>query len=316
MFLPMRFTSPLVVAEIGAGGRPSPRWGQVCPDYAVVLAEADPRAAGFPPATARTVITGALLDREGETRFHLSAAQPLSSVYEPDIPLLEGLLEPDLVRNFHVEETRTIACDTLDNQLRRSGIADIDVLKVDVEGAELAVLHGASGALGRAIAVEVEVAFLPVRKNQPVFAMVDAFLTGAGYRLWDIEKSYFLRKGTADYGRIKGQSIFGIALYFVPPELLVERDHLSPRKIPAACYAYLAYGYYDAAETLLRLAKEHGIIVAGDEQIRVLLRQQQGRIKMPDFKGRAKLHRLLARLTRALGPEGKNLIDPGIGNRF
>ncbi|MDH4069819.1 MAG: FkbM family methyltransferase [Ignavibacteria bacterium] len=306
----------MIVAEIGAGGGPSQRWASVCPDYHAILVDPDPRAGGLESGPNRTIIRSLLLDRSGEADFHLYRAQPLSSVYPPNTTLLESLLRPEQVDAFRIQETRVLPCDTLDHQLTESGIGDADMLKIDVEGAELKVLLGASSVVRSAVGVEIEFAFLPVREGQPRFGAIDELLTSAGYELFDIEKSYFLRKGTGEYGRIKGQAIFGIGLYFVPPERLVQRKAISPEKLLAACYAYMAYGYYDIAETLLRLMHDEGLRLEEEVWIRSALRQRQRGFYIPRFTGREKLHRILARLTRALGPEGKNLVDPGVGNRW
>ena len=48
-----------------------------------------------------------------------------------------------------VDRSTTVEVDTLDGYLRRKGIETLDLIKIDVEGAEPWVLEGAQGVLGR-----------------------------------------------------------------------------------------------------------------------------------------------------------------------
>jgi hypothetical protein len=59
--------------------------------------------------------------------------------------------------------------------------AGADFLKLDVQGAELLVLEGAVARLADILVVHVEVEFLPLYKNQPLFADIDAFLRAQGF---------------------------------------------------------------------------------------------------------------------------------------
>jgi hypothetical protein len=130
------------------------------------------------------------------------------------------------------------------------------------QGHELAVLQGSGNSLSDLVGVEVEVSFLEVYRGQPLFCDIHQFLTGYGFQLHDLEKSFFVRSGTSNYGIRKGQAVVGMALYFLPPEDLVQRDRISEAKVIRAMKTYLAYGYCDVAETCWRLAESHKIISA------------------------------------------------------
>jgi hypothetical protein len=54
------------------------------------------------------------------------------------------------------DETVDIPCTTLDSELGRLGINRVDILKIDAEGAERAVLSGAAGILPCVSRVVVE----------------------------------------------------------------------------------------------------------------------------------------------------------------
>ena len=64
---------------------------------------------------------------------------------------------------------------------------EADLLKVDVQGAEILVFQGALACLKTALIVDVEVDFIPLYKNQPLFADVDAFLRVHGFSLHHLQ---------------------------------------------------------------------------------------------------------------------------------
>lgn len=58
----------------------------------------------------------------------------------------------------------------------------VDIVKLDVQGAELQALEGASKVLESAKLVYLEVSFVPIYRNCPLFGEVDAFMIKRGYR--------------------------------------------------------------------------------------------------------------------------------------
>ena len=69
-----------------------------------------------------------------------------------------------------------------------------DYLKIDVQGAELDVLRGAAETLKNCLVVEIEVEFVPLYENQPLFSDVDNFMRRHGFflhRLIDISGRAF-----------------------------------------------------------------------------------------------------------------------------
>jgi FkbM family methyltransferase len=81
-----------------------------------------------------------------------------------------------------------VATTTLDRYADEHGLERLDVVKLDVEGAEVRVLEGATGLLGRQ-AIDVissEVRFVPDYEGQPLLDDLVAHLRGAGYRLFNL----------------------------------------------------------------------------------------------------------------------------------
>jgi FkbM family methyltransferase len=116
-------------------------------------------------------------------RLHVCNESMTSSLYYPNTSLLaafDGLEEVvRVVREVPIETHR------LDDVPEA---ANADYLKIDVQGAELDVLRGAPRLLAEALVVHTEVEFVPLYREQPLFADVDQALRGAGYGLFALEE--------------------------------------------------------------------------------------------------------------------------------
>lgn len=99
---------------------------------------------------------------------------------------------PALARLSSSESAIRVDVTTVDDYARRSGLSRVDLIKVDVEGAELRVLHGARETLERHkphLMLEVQVERLGQFGNTPDQLL--AFLESIGYQ------AYRIRPGAA-----------------------------------------------------------------------------------------------------------------------
>ncbi|NET60226.1 MAG: FkbM family methyltransferase [Symploca sp. SIO2E6] len=150
----------------------------------------------------------------GESTLYVTQNPMCSSLYPPNEPYLArfaGL--PELVNlDFTVELDIT----TLDSFCQEEGIDEIDFLQIDVQGADLQVLEGASEILERSIlAVQIEVEFSHLYVNQPLFADIDTYLRNQGFTLFDLANSYRLRARSPLQSRVRsGQLLWADAFYF------------------------------------------------------------------------------------------------------
>jgi hypothetical protein len=78
--------------------------------------------------------------------------------------------------------TETVRLETLDRYCDERGIPEVDYLKVDVEGHELAVLRGAAGLIGRRAVRYVQLEYSSAYAAAGArFADVFRLFGGAGY---------------------------------------------------------------------------------------------------------------------------------------
>jgi FkbM family methyltransferase len=201
-----------------------------------------------------------LSDKEGDATLYVTKAPMCTSLYPPNEPFLarfSGL--PELVGlDFEIE----IETTTLDAFCNAEDVEEIDFLQIDVQGADLNVLQGAKNLLQRSgLAIQIEVEFSHLYKNQPLFADVDTFLREQGFSLFDLSKSYRTRSiSPIRSNNRRGQLLWGEAFYL--RDLLAEQPYpqlVSLQKmLKLACVAdTLGFADY-ALEVLTHLTLNHG----------------------------------------------------------
>ncbi|MBC8133540.1 MAG: FkbM family methyltransferase [Deltaproteobacteria bacterium] len=109
--------------------------------------------------------------------FYQTNWGPTGSLFKPNKPLLEAfqnLHEVMTLQQEHPVETKRL--DDIDD------LGDIDFVKIDVQGGELAVFRGAERVLANAVLIQTEVEFVELYEGQPLFADIDKTLRGSGYQ--------------------------------------------------------------------------------------------------------------------------------------
>jgi FkbM family methyltransferase len=87
----------------------------------------------------------------------------------------------------------------------------IDILKLDLQGGELAALKGCGEKLLKSTKIiELEAMFAEVYDGQPLFADVDAFLRGKGFRLYNLYDLYTHEDGQL----LQGDAVYVNTLFF------------------------------------------------------------------------------------------------------
>ena len=172
--------APAVIYDIGAyrGG-----WtrlaAEVFPHAQFVLFEANRDHAGDLAASGRRHLIAALgKDDSGTRAFHVPRQGDVTgaSLY------VENTAHYGQA-NLQVREVETARLDTV---VARETLPAPDLIKIDVQGAELEVLAGAGEALHAAGALIVEVSFVDYNKGGPLAAQVIAEVDRLGFRCADI----------------------------------------------------------------------------------------------------------------------------------
>ncbi len=83
----------------------------------------------------------------------------------------------------YVQDRVEVDAIRLDEFCAAHSVADIDVLWMDVQGAELLVLRGLGGLLARVKFIHVEAEFFEIYRGQALFPEIDALLRAAGFTL-------------------------------------------------------------------------------------------------------------------------------------
>jgi len=83
----------------------------------------------------------------------------------------------------YVQNEVEVDCIRLDDLCQQLGIHAIDLIWMDLQGAELLALQSAGALLDKVRYIYTEVSHRPIYKSQCLFEDVDAFLTARGFRL-------------------------------------------------------------------------------------------------------------------------------------
>lgn len=199
------------------------------PPYAALLAAGACHVTGFEP---QPEAFAALKDTDharylpyaigagGAGTLHLYKHSGFASLYQistPHVAQFEGMAKQTRPKGSVPVETRSL--DSLDE------LGAIDLLKLDVQGAECDVIRGGARSLAQAVMVIPEVRFQRLYKDEPLFADLDLVLRGQGFVLHK-----FLHISHAGYAlppgaplrrrRLRSQMIDGDAVYIRDPALV------------------------------------------------------------------------------------------------
>lgn len=87
-----------------------------------------------------------------------------------------------------LNQSISVQAITLDQFFIENRLQHIDLLKIDVQGFETAVLSGAKKALQETSCCTVEVSFYDFYENSSSLFLVEQAMQNAGMILWDISK--------------------------------------------------------------------------------------------------------------------------------
>lgn len=170
----------------------------------VWVVEADPDQAKFLQTkyTAEPrvkVVPAAIADRSGTLEFHVNDHRPSSS-------LMPIAAQTGVIFQKEMNEARVVRVPafSLDDLFEQEALPDIDLMKVDIQGAERLLIQGGTKALKRIRLVFMEVWFQECYQGSALFPEIQSLMTGSGFKLRSFHE---FRKGS------DGNLVYSNALY-------------------------------------------------------------------------------------------------------
>jgi FkbM family methyltransferase len=125
-----------------------------------------------------SVVSTALSDKNGEARFEINRSDASSSLLTID-PRNTAWFSRDLT----VAQTVQVPTMTLPALMNEEGLQAVDLLKLDLQGAERFVLTGGESVLDRVRVIYTEVFFEQLYERAWLFWEMNKFLRGHGFKL-------------------------------------------------------------------------------------------------------------------------------------
>ncbi|MBI3885658.1 MAG: FkbM family methyltransferase [Opitutae bacterium] len=132
----------------------------------------------------------ALSDRAGEATFHVSSGRPRDEFAGQDwnygnksSSLLAPATDAPMYGWIEFKEAITVRTDTLDHFCHERGIGHIDLVHMDVQGAEHLVLAGARALLPHITAIWLEVSDQELYAGQKLRNEIHELMRSHGFRL-------------------------------------------------------------------------------------------------------------------------------------
>ncbi len=237
--------------DIGAAGEINSRWDSIKKHVNYFGFEPDARSY-YELLKARDNYKSYFINQKGvwdcntKIKFYLCKKPEVSSALLPNLELLKRF--PDSSR-FSIESEIELDVDSLDNSHKE----EVDFIKIDVQGGELNILKGAEKTITSTLGLELEIEFIQLYKNQPLFGEIKEWL-----KLNDFEFIDFLSLYRWGRGRLNGygQCVFSDALFLKLPEK-IQFGSLSRKKISAYLSILLIYRRFDLIEKSIDILKNN-----------------------------------------------------------
>ena len=162
------------------------------------------------------VVSACIFSEKTNREFHVNK-QPLSSSIFPPSPIMkdEHIMYPwchTWEEDTDLDFKMNIETNTLDCIIKELDLPQPDILSMDIQGAELAALQGATKVIqNELLCIVTEIEFCEIYKGQGLFHQQHELLFNNGFRLVDIFSHQYWHPAPA-IG--KGLLTVGEALYF------------------------------------------------------------------------------------------------------
>lgn len=268
---PQRLTE---VVDIGA----NPIDGE--PPYKAMLSAGLCRVTGFEPQE-QALLT--LKQKKSKNELYLPYAVGDGGMHTLNVCKASGmtsLLEPDqtTLQLFGILGPLSEIVDKVPLKTKRlddiSEIEHLDFLKIDIQGGELKVFQGGAAKLSQSVAIQTEVSFVPLYKDQPCLGDIDLEMRLQGYiphcfaavKTWPIAPCVVNNNPYQGMNQLLEADIVYVR-DFSRPELISDEQlkHL-------ALIAHHCYKSFDLALRCVMLLEQRQVLKAGTQQQYLQLR--------------------------------------------
>jgi FkbM family methyltransferase len=193
-----RSSEALIIFDIGAcEGEDTVRYSRIYPRARITAFEPLPANQALVRANLERyavpnaeIVPLALSDRTGSATFHVSSGRPPElfagenwNYGNKSSSLLSPAQAAPMLGWIEFKETITVSTETLDNYCAARGIAHIDFIQMDVQGAEQLVLQGAKAMLPHVTAIWLEVSGQELYRGQALDKDMVRFMRAHGFAL-------------------------------------------------------------------------------------------------------------------------------------
>lgn len=324
-FIKLSKPSPFTLIDVGAMGGKAAKWDCLKEALTVIGFEPDDREFQKLTSNLQTkYLNVALAQRKEDLIFYATKETGKSSIFKPNQSFLSKFEKADRMKVVAEEKLNQSKVTTLDQIKQEKLITDVDFIKIDTQGSELAILKGASSlVLKETFGLMIEVEMAPVYEGQPLFEDVGRFLRDQEFELIDLKRYFWKRKNYYDYVG-KGQLAFADALYFKNIDaffkeiLTLRNQEEQTSKLARAVLACLVFRMFDWAVCLI----DHGydarlLTQEAHQQARQVISLAAKEGKSPNFPGKIFLYKTLIRICEWIAPpsyQGWSDSDRFIGN--
>ncbi len=132
---------------------------------------------------------------------------------------------PNYIIEKYVQDKITVPTTTIKSCVQEYDLKRIDLMWMDIQGAELIALRGAGAFLQNIAIINTEVEFFPIYKGQPLFSDIKKFMNENGFRLYTF----------STIGKFAGDAMFIntkiIKKRFLLPEWFILLFHKTKEKV-------------------------------------------------------------------------------------
>jgi FkbM family methyltransferase len=298
---------PFTLIDIGVMGGIAKKWDSFKEHIRIIGFEPDPREFQKLVVRKQDIFSNyALYSSSKKLTYHILKTHGRSSILKPNKALFTDYEKPEgtiIDREVIIPKEKVI---TLDTFLVKNPSLDIDFIKIDTEGTELEILHGAKLTFSNTYGFQIEVSFAQLRIGQSFFRDVDKFMNENGFDLIDLKRNFWKKSNRNILGNYKGkgQLIFGDALYFKKSNSLFQelegRDkNYCISKIYKAIMIALTYRLFDIALDILQKAQTLNYIDNSQfSRLLLKIKDEAKQQTIPKFPGRFFLYRCFRKLSK------------------